>query len=353
MYKKLVLILIVAATFFGAKVVLADTSQFKLDSIMAKRGDAGAQFSVAIAYEDGVGTKKDMKQAFDWYSKAAKQGHEGAQYKMGTFYEQGRVVKKDPKTAMEWYKKAADNGSRQAKKRLSAKAESDKKVEQAKLERERQQREAATKAEQERQAAAKAEQQRQAAAAKEKARKEAAAKEKARKDAAAREKARREAAKAKKVAVATPPSPKPKAKPKAKPKRVDIPDIMDVVVKNNWKTGTMAADYLPSTATRCAKAGKEVICFSDERARIVDGKKVTYTAKATLNNFKRDGTFRISYVYNALKLAPAKSRGAAKDAHGLRAQEGWQEPQIVVNCKTTDRKNLFCSDGKSRFHYVR
>ena len=115
----------------------------------------------------------------------------------------------------------------------------------------------------------------------------------------------------------------------------------------------MAADYLPSTATKCAQAGNEVICFSDERARIVSGKKVTYTTKATLNNFKRDGTFRVSYVYNALKLDASSGRGVDKDAHGLRAQEGWQEPQIVVNCKTTDKINLYCSDGKARFHYVR
>lgn len=337
MYKQLVLILIIAVTIFGAKVVLADAGQFKLDMLMAKRGDAGAQFSVAIAHEDGVGTSKDIKQAFDWYSKAAKQGHEGAQYKMGTFYEQGRVVKKDTKAAMEWYKKAADNGSRQAKQRMNAIAASDQKVQQAKQEREKQQRAAAAKAEQERKAAATAEQQRQAAAAKEKARKEAT---KAKKP-------------AKKVAVAAPPPPKAKPKPKAAPKRVDIPDIMDVVVKNNWKTGSMAADYLPSAATQCAQTGEEVICFSDERARIVNGKRVTYTAKATLNDFKRDGTFRVRYVYNAIKLDPTNKRGADKDAFGLRAQQGWQEPQIVVNCKTTDRKNLYCTNGGSRFHYVR
>ena len=126
-----------------------------------------------------------------------------------------------------------------------------------------------------------------------------------------------------------------------------------MVVKNNWKSGSMAADYLPSTATQCAKAGKEVICFSDERARIVGGKKVTYTAKATLNNFKRDGTFRVSYVYNAIKLDATNKLAPAKDAYGLRAQQGWQEPQLVVDCKTTDRKNLYCTNGQSRFHYVR
>jgi hypothetical protein len=339
MYKQLMLIVVLAATVFGSRFAIADTSQFKLDQIMAKRGDAMAQFSVAIAYEDGVGTKKDLKQAFDWYSKAATQGHEGAQYKMGTFYDKGMVVKKDTKVAMDWYKKAASSGSRPAQKRLDEIAANERNEQQAKQRREKQQQEAAAaaaKAEQERQAAvaAKAEQERrQAAAAREKARKDAAVK--ARKPASV------------KVAVAPPPKPKPA------PKRVDMPDLMDVVVNNNWKTGTMAADYLPSTATKCAQAGNEVICFSDERARIVSGKKVTYTTKATLNNFKRDGTFRVSYVYNALKLDAASGRSVAKDAHGLRAQEGWQEPQIVVNCKTTDKINVYCSDGKARFHYVR
>ncbi len=339
MRRSLVLLFVLGMTLMSVRLANADTSQFKLDQLMAERGDAMAQFSLAIAYEDGVGTKKDLKQAFDWYSKAARQGHEGAQYKVGTFYEKGTVVNKDPKLAMEWYKKAAGSGSRQAQKKLD---QMDANAQLAQQRREQQQQEAAAaaaaKAEQERQAAAaaRAEQERQAAAAREKARREAAAK--AKKSAPV------------KVAATVPVPPAPKPKPA--PKRVDIPDLMKVVVNNNWKTGSMAADYLPSTATKCAQAGNEVICFSDERARIVAGKKVTYTTKATLNDFKRDGTFRVSYVYNALKLDPA-SGGVAKDAHGLRAQQGWQQPQIVVNCKTTDKVNLYCSDGKVRFHYMR
>jgi hypothetical protein len=229
---------------------------------------------------------------------------------------------------MDWYKKAASNGSRPAQKRLDEIAANERNEQQVK-QRQKQQQEAAA-------AAAKAEQERQAAAA---------AKEKARKEAAAKPKKPAPV----KVVVATPPKPKPAPAPK----RVDMPDLMEVVVNNNWKTGTMAADYLPSTATKCAQAGNELICFSDERARIVSGNKVTYTTKATLNNFKRDGTFSVSYVYNALKLDPASGRGVDKDAHGLRAQEGWQEPQIVVNCKTLDKINLYCSDGKARFHYTR
>lgn len=341
MYKQLVLIIVLATTLLGARLAVADTSQFKLDMIMAGRGDAMAQFSVAIAYEDGVGTKKDLKQAFDWYSKAAKQGHDGAQYKMGVFYEKGLAVKKDPKLATEWYKKAASSGSRQAQKRLDEIVAKERNQQLAKQRREKQKQEEAAAAV----AAANAEKERQAAAAREKARMEAAAREKARKEAAA--KARKPAP----VKVAATPPAKPKPKPV--PKRVDIPNLAEIVINNNWKTGSMAADYLPSTATKCAQAGDQVICFSDERARIVSGKRVTYTTKSTLDNFKRDGSFRVSYVYNAVKLSQASSRGADKDAHGLRAQEGWQEPQIVVKCKTTDKKNLYCSDGKSRFHYVR
>ena len=139
MYKQLMLIVVLAATVFGARFAIADTSQFKLDQIMAKRGDAMAQFSVAIAYEDGVGTKKDLKQAFDWYSKAAKQGHEGAQYKVGTFYDKGLVVKKDMKVAMDWYKKAAGSGSRPAQKRLDEIATNERNEQQAKQRREKQQ----------------------------------------------------------------------------------------------------------------------------------------------------------------------------------------------------------------------
>jgi len=335
MYKQLLLMVVLATTMLGFRLAVADTSQFKLDQLMADRGDAMAQFSVAIAYEDGVGTNKDLKQAFDWYSKAAKQGHDGAQYKVGSFYEKGQVVKKDMKVAMDWYKKAAANGSRPAQKRLDDMAADERNEQLAKQRREKQQQEEAAAVA----AAAKAEQERQAAAAQEKARKEAAA-AKARKSVPV------------KVAAAPPPPPKPKPAPTPAPKRVDIPDLVEVVVNNNWKTGTMAADYLPSTATKCAQAGdSEVICFSDERARIVSGKKVTYTTKATLNNFKRDGTFRVSYVYNAIRLDPA-SGGVEKDAHGLRAQEGWQEPQLVVSCKTTDKINLYCSDGKARFHYM-
>lgn len=328
MYKRMMLILVVVTSVLSTRLTFAETSQFKLDQIMANRGDAMAQFSVAIAYEDGLGVTKDLKQAFEWYSMAANQGHEGAQYKVGTFYDQGLVVKKDPKMAMQWYKKAA-GGSRAAQKRLNEIATHERNEQLAKQRREKQQQEEAAAA------AAKGEQERQAAAAREKARRVGAVKTKQPVPV--------------KVAAISP----PKQKPIPAPKRVDIPDLLEIVANNNWKTGTMAADYLPSRVTKCAQVDNEVICFSDERARIVSGKKVTYTTKAILNNFRRDGTFRVTYVYNALRLDPASDRGVEKDVHGLRAQEGWQKPQIVVNCKTTDTTNLYCSDGKFRFHYVR
>ena len=330
-YKQLMLVFIVTASVLSTHLALAETSQFKLDQIMANRGDAMAQFSVAIAYEDGLGVTKDPKQAFEWYSKAANQGHKGAQYKVGTFYDTGMVVKKDPKMAMQWYKKAASGGSRPAQKRLDEIAMHDRNEQLAKQRREKQQQEEAAAAA----AAAKAEQERQAAAAKEKASRVAAAKAKQSVPV--------------KVAAISPPKPKPVPASK----RVDIPDLLEVVANNSWKTGSHAADYLPSRMTKCAQVDNEVICFSDERVRIVNGKKVTYTTKAVLNNFRRDGTFRVTYVYNALRLESASGRGVEKDVYGLRAQEGWQEPQLVVNCKTTDKINLYCSDGKLRFHYVR
>jgi localization factor PodJL len=47
----------------------------------AERGDAAAQFELAVAYEKGFLVDKDMAWAARWYGQAAHQGHSEAQYK--------------------------------------------------------------------------------------------------------------------------------------------------------------------------------------------------------------------------------------------------------------------------------
>ncbi|MCW9025254.1 MAG: sel1 repeat family protein, partial [Gammaproteobacteria bacterium] len=74
----------------------AGFDQFKLDMLLAQRGDSGAQFYVASAYEEGRGVAKDLTKAFEWYNKAAANKHNGAQFKVGECYANGWGVLKNP-----------------------------------------------------------------------------------------------------------------------------------------------------------------------------------------------------------------------------------------------------------------
>lgn len=296
-----------------------DGGQFKLDMILARRGDPDAQYYVGNAYEEGRGTRKDLKQALEWYGKAAQQNLHDAQYKLGYFYENGLGVKQDIKKAMEWYKRAAKNSRSMVRDNLNEAAFVRRKEEMKRsLE--------TIKAEQE-----KRERERKLAEAR------------ARQEAARRQQLA--AAQPKKVTVVS------MHKPVAT-ERVNIPDISDVVLNNKWSDGSESADYLPSSSTHCLRdSGSEIVCFSDEKQRVINGLRVTYTTKATLTGFKPDGTFQIKYHYNAIQMDKASSSGVSVDPNGLKLEQGWQEPQLAVNCRTTDRINLYCARGYVKLHY--
>jgi TPR repeat protein len=66
-------------------------------------------------YAEGKGVPKDMKEAFNWWSKAANQGNAAAQNNLGILYAQGSVVPKDMKEAASWWTKAANQGNAAAK----------------------------------------------------------------------------------------------------------------------------------------------------------------------------------------------------------------------------------------------
>ena len=295
-----------------------DASQFKLDMILARRGDADAQYYVGNAYEQGQGTQKSLPQALRWYSKAAAQNQYDAQYRLGYFYENGVGVKQDIRKAMEWYKQAAKNSHNPIRDHLNQEAFAHRKaemkrslatlkVEQEKQERERKLAEARARQEVER-----------------------------RQQAAARLKQAALVSKARSLAA----------------KRISIPDISNVVLNNKWNDGSASADYLPSSSTHCLRSsGNEIVCFSDAKQRVINGMRVTYTTKATLTGFKTDGTFHVKYHYNATRLDKASNRGSSVDPNGLKLEQGWQEPQLAMNCRTTDRVNLYCSRGKIRLHY--
>ena len=78
--------------------------------LLAKRGDANAQFNIGQMYLRGHGVPQDLQIAIKWYTLAAKQGNAGAAYNLGVMYRTGKGVLKDTKSALKWYNAAAKLG---------------------------------------------------------------------------------------------------------------------------------------------------------------------------------------------------------------------------------------------------
>jgi|GEM_PF-4063843 len=84
----------------------------------AEHGDADGQVTLATLYAEGRGVPQDDTQAAVWYRKAADQGQVGAQYKLGVMYASGRGVPQDKVQAVAWLRKAADKGLTDARELL-------------------------------------------------------------------------------------------------------------------------------------------------------------------------------------------------------------------------------------------
>lgn len=73
----------------------------------AKEGHVNSQYNIALMYENGIGVKKNEKEALAWYTKAATSGSFTAQYNLGVLYENGRGTPVNFANANKWYRKAA------------------------------------------------------------------------------------------------------------------------------------------------------------------------------------------------------------------------------------------------------
>ena len=81
---------------------------------LAARGNATAQYSLALMYSDGQGVIQGHSEAMVWYKLAAAQGHAGAQLNLGLMYDNGQGVLQDYAEAVRWYKLAAAQGKASA-----------------------------------------------------------------------------------------------------------------------------------------------------------------------------------------------------------------------------------------------
>ena len=74
--------------------------------------DIAAQYYMAVCYEQGIGTEKDMTQAFKMYRKAAERGLPDAMYHIASFYRDGVVVSQDTSKDKEWLQRYNQKGGK-------------------------------------------------------------------------------------------------------------------------------------------------------------------------------------------------------------------------------------------------
>ena len=77
---------------------------------LAGRGDAAAQYNLAVLYDLGRGTDRDIGQAVEWYQRAAAQGNADAQLMLGVKYANKEGIPRDLVLAYAYFSLAAAQG---------------------------------------------------------------------------------------------------------------------------------------------------------------------------------------------------------------------------------------------------
>ena len=90
------------------------SQQFIFAKNAAAKGNARAQFDLAMMYSKGNGVRKNEKLAFNYFHKAARNNLVEAKFQMGLNFAQGRGVKKQEQLAKYWFKLAAKAGHSRA-----------------------------------------------------------------------------------------------------------------------------------------------------------------------------------------------------------------------------------------------
>ena len=97
------------------------TKAFDTFYILAKEGNAKAQYNIGLLYALGQGAQKSVTNARKWYEKAAKQGNGKAQFNLAKLYHD--TATNDPyayEKAKYWYEKAVKSGVIEANNNLAS-----------------------------------------------------------------------------------------------------------------------------------------------------------------------------------------------------------------------------------------
>lgn len=85
-------------------------AEFDALNAAAGRGDAKAQYELALVYYRGTAGLPDRAKSAEWLAKSAAQGDAQAENKLGQYYQFGVGVQESPGLAAAWYTKAAKAG---------------------------------------------------------------------------------------------------------------------------------------------------------------------------------------------------------------------------------------------------
>ena len=90
--------------------MISENASFEETLDLAKNNDYEAQYNIGLAYEVGIGVKKDPEQAYSWYLKSAEGNYPKAQYSLGLCLALGKGCDKNITLSKQWIKKAHENG---------------------------------------------------------------------------------------------------------------------------------------------------------------------------------------------------------------------------------------------------
>jgi TPR repeat protein len=96
------------------------TKAFEEFKVLAAGGDASAQLSIGVMYDQGEGVQRNLKEAAKWYRRAAKQGNSSAQFNLGAMYAFGYGLQQNDKRAIELFRLSAEGGDVRAQNALGA-----------------------------------------------------------------------------------------------------------------------------------------------------------------------------------------------------------------------------------------
>ena len=104
----------VLATLQDTATTESTGSNFEALQTQAQQGDAKAQYDLGTKYYIGDGVRKDIPEAFAWFTKSATQDNADAQLMLGWMYLKGEGIAQNIGLAKKWLQESAAQGNEQS-----------------------------------------------------------------------------------------------------------------------------------------------------------------------------------------------------------------------------------------------